>query len=179
MDVAHEQNQIGGPGGRYRPGPWAKGAELDLTIEFLVRLKPGFEGVVDGDLGRVRSGALGETCQIKRSPALIQIGRQDLDVPAAAGPEVDHGHPGLQAEETQGLDRMAPDVARLVRRRAPRTGDSPFQRAFRRSRRDSGRLRGGFVFLLAAGGQTGEGGHTGARQDRASRRSLSHARLPA
>ncbi|MNE09988.1 hypothetical protein D3C80_1026830 [compost metagenome] len=179
VDVAHEQDQIDGSGGRHRPGRRAEGGELHRPIQLLVGQNAGLQGVVDRDLGRFRRRPFGEARQVEGSAALVQIGGQDLDVPAAAGPEVDHRHLRLQAEEAQGLDRMTPDIARLVRRRTPGTGHGPFQRAFRRpGGRGGGLRRRRLFFLLAAGGQTGEGGHAGARQNRASRRTLSHARLP-
>ncbi len=119
MDVAHEQHHVGRSRRRHRRRTGAEGGELDGAIQLLVRQDAGLQGVVDGDLGRVGVRPLEEARQIERAAAPIQIGRQDFRIPAAAGPEVDHRHLRLQAEETQGLDRMAPGVPRLVVRRAP------------------------------------------------------------
>jgi hypothetical protein len=50
-----------------------------------------------------------------QAPALLQQRRQDLRVPAAAGPHFDHGHVGTQPEELQRLQRMAIRVTRAIR----------------------------------------------------------------
>ncbi len=151
--LAHEQHHVSRARRRDGASGRAKLTELDRAIELAICLQHIAQGPVQGQLGRVGIITFRETNQMKGATAPGQVGSQDLGVPAATGPELDHSHLRLQPQEPQGLDRMAPGVAPLVLRRAPRPRNGPFQRALGRAvRLRHSRFRRDRFFLLAAAG---------------------------
>jgi hypothetical protein len=59
--------------------------------------------------------------------AFTQRRAEDFRVPAAAGPDFDHGHPGPQPEKKQGFARMAVFVAQPVGLAAMFAGKRPVE----------------------------------------------------
>jgi len=166
VDVAHEQGHVRFACRADRSGRGTELAEFYLPVQTLVAAEAALEIGVQGDLRRIGPRPGREPGGIVFTLALVQIRGKDFGVPAAAGPELDHRHVGLQAEEAQRLQRMAPGVARSVGC-APGSGDGPFQRPFGGAGRGFGI---GFGFRLsAAGGQTQDGDDTHAGQHRATR----------
>ncbi len=153
VNVAHEQDQVGRARKGHRPRGRPERRKLDLAIKAAVVGESLLEGGHQRDLGRIGAGAGLEAGGDVFARALGEVGGEDLCPPAAAGPEFNYGHAGLEAEEAQGLHRMSGGVADLVLG-PPGTRDGPFQRSLGRAVGCGWRF-GGF-FLATAGRETGQ-----------------------
>ena len=164
VQVAEGQHDIGGAVRRQRAGRGREGGVFD-GAEFRI----GIGGLELGEALLGAGAALGvldgggvEAGRDQRAAARGEPGREDVGVPAAAGPDFDDLVIGFDAEEFQRLDRVAPDVAGFFFLAAQVGGDRFGERHGRRGldhggRFDRGRGRG---FGRRAGGQReGRYGH--------------------
>ncbi len=165
MHVAEGEDDIG-RSGRRDVKAVAEHGDVDLAVEIFVGI--GILEFLNGLSGaRARRGIA--LRGVIGAATGLQIGRQNLGVPAPARPNLDDAHAGLNAEKRQRLLRVAPGVARFFLRRAVLTGDGGGKERDGVRRRGGRRLRrgGGSGLLGATGKERAKGGggvhflHTG------------------
>ena len=126
VDVAEGQDGIDAALRRNGTGIGAEVTGPDLAVERIAGkfLEEGGARIAARFAGAVfREGRGNILSAIGSNP-----GRDDARIPAAARPDLDDGSAWVDAEEFQGLTRVAPCIAFAVFA-APVTGDRPFQAA--------------------------------------------------